>query len=303
MKEPQLPVISSIEVANYVVCPQAWALKQTPHPKCVENSDPVRFGTSETKSARQDWVQRQEVSFRLHHYTRFLLILLGVLVSALIVLDTLRTSHHDSIKDTPTVISSQLVEELKQKSGLDSGDIPHEIYLLLLILAVIIVIIDFFLRKRGEIQKKGGLESNSQIISIKGSAKSDQQSLVSDSLGLSAKPDALIKEKGNLIPVLIKPSTAKVRDRHVVELLVNLKLLEEQEKHAAPYGLLLMGANKKRIELKYTEEKKLWLDALLAEMRSIINDGVPALPLPSYHKCKLCDVRSACSYSAYKEDN
>jgi CRISPR/Cas system-associated exonuclease Cas4 (RecB family) len=62
-----------------------------------------------------------------------------------------------------------------------------------------------------------------------------------------------------------------------------------------------MGPEQRSIRIKNTDEKQRWLDSLLDEMRSIL-DGVPAVPTPAFYKCKRCDVRDICAFSAYKPE-
>ena len=117
-------------------------------------------------------------------------------------------------------------------------------------------------------------------------------------VGLSGRPDALIKDDGAVIPVSIKPMSKKVRDRHVIELIAHLRLVEEDEGVRPPYGILLMGKGARKVKIRNTEEKQRWLESLIDEMNSIIG-GVPAVPAPALYKCKHCDVNRICKHSAY----
>jgi CRISPR/Cas system-associated exonuclease Cas4 (RecB family) len=178
--------------------------------------------------------------------------------------------------------------------------IPSEIAYLLLIIGLLIFVWDIFERRSSNIRKKSGLTATSEIISAKGSAHSPSKDYFSKHLGLSSRPDALIREDGFIIPVDIKPMTKKVRDRHVVAMLMHMKLIEEIEGSRPPYGVLLMGTRKRQVRIKNTEEKLRWLDSLIAEMRSI-HEGIPAVPAPARYKCKHCDVRGICEYSQHEE--
>jgi CRISPR/Cas system-associated exonuclease Cas4 (RecB family) len=174
--------------------------------------------------------------------------------------------------------------------------VPTEIVLLLLILGLIIFMWDLFERRSSSIRKEAGLEEKTELISLRGGTCLPSKECFSPSLGLTSKPDALIKEEGYVIPVDVKPMTNKVRDRHVIALFAHMRLIEETEGKRPPYGILLMGEKRRRVKIKNSEEKQRWLDALLEEMRSIC-DGVPAVPAPSTYKCRSCDVHGICKYS------
>lgn len=180
-------------------------------------------------------------------------------------------------------------------------DIPVEILLLLLLLGLIIFMWDLFDRRSVSFRKTSGLDDKSELISLRGGEFLPGKDLYSATLGLSSKPDALIKEDGFVIPVDIKPLSNKVRDRHIVAMMINLLLIEESAGVRPPYGILLLGKDKRRVKIKNSEEKQRWVAALLDEMRSIAG-GVPAIPAPAPYKCRHCDVRDGCEHSLAKEE-
>ncbi len=125
------------------------------------------------------------------------------------------------------------------------------------------------------------------------------KSYASAELGLRGKPDAVIREKNQIIPVDIHPLANKIRDRHVVQMLAHLRLMEENEGVRPEHGILLMGKNQRKVLLKNTPEKQRWLETLIDEMHSIM-DGIPAVPSPTPQKCRACDVRGICEFSLAK---
>ena len=62
-----------------------------------------------------------------------------------------------------------------------------------------------------------------------------------------------------------------------------------------------MGQKGRIVKVKNTPEKQRWLETLLDEMNSIL-DGVPAVAAPSFKKCKVCDVKNRCKFSAVKKE-
>jgi len=178
--------------------------------------------------------------------------------------------------------------------------IPIEILVILLILGVIIFIWDILMRQSAKLKVDGGLGEKSQLVAVSGSSKIPGRVYSSAQLGLSSQPHSLIKEDGFLIPVDVVPSSKKVKDRHVVQMLVHLRLVETIEGKRPPYGILILGREQRSVRIKNTPEKQSWLDDILDEMRSILA-GVPAVAKPSYYKCKGCDVREFCKQTTFKD--
>ena len=293
-------IISAEEVANYVVCPEAWRLKY------IEQSSTRRSSSgSDGTKLRKEWAERQDLSSQLRKYAKIVYMLLVCLVIIVFLLEQRRALlGSQSGKNIRPAIEQQ------QDPGETAGKyfqrivrhshkaVPTEILLLLLVLGVLIFLWDLFERRSSTIQKESGLSKKTEVISAKGSSELPAKKFQSSSLGLSSKPDALLKSGRDIIPVDIQPLTNKVRDRHVIPVFVHLRLIEEEERIRPPHGVLIMGKKKRRVEIKNSPEKQRWLDSILDEMRSII-DGVPAVPAPAKLKCKNCDVREICEHSAY----
>ncbi len=298
--------ISSAEVANYVVCPEAWRLKFV----SKENRPTRSSAPHEAGAIRKNWVKEQELSRTLRGYAKIVYLLIVLVVIVVFLMDIKRSlSTRTALKPvvseaqlhpTPAVNSAE--SEIRLNGTITEAirhskkSIPAEIAYLLLIVGLLIVIWDLFERHSSKIRSDSGLTEDAEIIAAKDSAEQPAFECVSETLGLSSRPDAVIKEDGLLLPVDIEPMGSKVRDRHVVAMLVHLRVLEEHQGSRPPYGVLLMGKKKRQVRIKNTEEKQRWLSSLLEEMRSI-RQGVPAIPAPVYAKCKNCDVNSICEHS------
>lgn len=270
-------LITANELASYVVCPEAWRLKLT------EESTPKGFQAKlEAGKSRRKWAEEQELSHTLRYYAKVVYALLSGIVGLVFVLEHYR---------------SNFLKNLHYKIDIH---VPDEILFLLIFLGLLIFMWDFFQRRSKKIKTEGGLSETSQMQAIKGSEKTPLKYYRSTELGLSAQPDALISENKQLIPVIIKPTTNKIRDRHVVELLTCLRLIEEEQGQPSAYGILIMGKEKRQVKIAYTEEKRRWHQTLIEEMRSILEDGVPAVPAPAAYKCGRCDVEKICQHSALK---
>jgi CRISPR/Cas system-associated exonuclease Cas4 (RecB family) len=173
--------------------------------------------------------------------------------------------------------------------------VPTEIALLLLVLGLLIFMWDLFDRRGKKLSGQSGLAHTVPLISIKGSSRLPEREFYSKKHALISEPDALIKEKGYIIPVDVKPLSKKVRDRHVIKMTLHMKLIEELEGKKPPYGIILLGKDQERVEIENSAEKHLWLDSLIGEMRSIL-DGIPAAPAPGRAKCAHCDVAEHCNH-------
>lgn len=180
---------------------------------------------------------------------------------------------------------------------IDPG-IPTELLALMLLLGVIVMFWDILDRRSKQIRKTSGLGEKSEILALQGSASLPSKEYSSETL--SSRPHGLLREDRAIIPVDVYPMSKKVRDRHVAQMLVHLRLIEEIEKVHPPYGVLVMGKEARSVRIKNTPEKQRWLDTILDEMRSIAS-GVPAIPSPTFYKCRSCDVREICAHSAYHE--
>jgi CRISPR/Cas system-associated exonuclease Cas4 (RecB family) len=283
-------IITAAELANYVVCPEAWRLKYLGLGERRGNER-----TTESREIRAEWARKQDLSSRLSAYAKIAYILLVLLAVVVFVLEHNRAEYVGAI----------LSHYHDADGGADKvkaarSNVPTEILSLILVLGLIIFMWDFFERRSRTLRKSSGLGEKAEAIAVKGSSDLPPKQYFSKTLGLKSKPDALAKEGNTIIPIDIHPLTNKIRDRHVVQLLVHLRLIEEIEGVRPEYGVLLMGKAQRQVHVKNSPEKQRWLETLIDEMRSIM-DGVPAVPSPAPFKCKTCDVRSVCVHSVYRE--
>ncbi|MBP9837233.1 MAG: Dna2/Cas4 domain-containing protein [Proteobacteria bacterium] len=275
--------LTASDLANYVVCPEQWRLKFFKFGG-IKETDRLTEG----KAKRQEWIDKGSLSKKLGYYARIILILLFILTIVVFIYDHRRNEFISHIIT-------------KQNTYISINEIPEEIVALILMLGALIFIWDLFERRKNKLSKEIGITTNINNLSLKEQNSKDSSELISESLYLRSKPDAIIKENNITIPVDIHPMTNKVRDRHVVQLLLHLKIINELTNKTPEYGVLIMGKDKREVKIKNTPEKQTWISSLIDEMRSII-DGVPSIPTPAFYKCKSCDVKDICSYSAYSEN-
>ncbi len=283
------PIITAAEVANYVVCPEAWRLKLTLK-GAAERQETER--TEQSREARKAWVEQQDLSSKLRKYAKIAYLLLFALVITVFLWEHKRGGN---IRGGPKSLGTS-------EPILAAGEIPSEILYLLLVLGLIIFMWDLFDRRSKSIQKDSGLGEKAETISVRGSSQLPEKDYESKSLGLRSKPQAVVREEAHLVPVDIYPLAKKVHDRHVVPLFIHMRLMEEVDGERPPYGLLLMGEEQRRVKIINSEDKQRWVETLIDEMHSIL-DGVPAVPTPSKYKCMRCDVRGICKFSLSKDQS
>lgn len=278
-EERSLVLISDAEVGDYAVCPESWRLKYVDK-KLFRRTE--RSAT--TQKQRSNWVKVQDLSTQLKRYAGIAYGLLVIFVFVVFLLDR----HNELQEDSIIYKASNLWSE-------SNGHHWDRIYIIIIILGVIIFVWDLFDRKSKVSKKEAGIDENARALAVKDSSLIPERQYLSEENGLSSKPDAVYKIDKHIIPVDRYTSTNKVRDRHVLRLLLHMRLIGDVDGIEPPYGLLIMGPKARTVRIESNDERRRWLDSVIAEMRAII-DGVPAEPLPSEVKCLHCDVKSICKF-------
>ncbi len=177
----------------------------------------------------------------------------------------------------------------------DAAKSDTELILLAILIVVAVIIIDATSMMSKRLQSKTGIAPDAKAIGIDGFDTLPVKDYISDIQGIAGRPDAVIVEEGNLIPVERKPLSKKLRDRHVAQLLIYMRLIEEFEGKKPPYGYLILGEKCRRVKVKNSDEKQKWLQTKLDEMREILNDNAEPIPSPFKPKCKRCSFKEQCS--------
>lgn len=82
MARKEYDTITASEVANYVVCPEAWRLK-----RFQDGRKRTTDRSVEGQKRRQDWVEKQDLSEKLRAYTKVAYALLVLIVILVFILD------------------------------------------------------------------------------------------------------------------------------------------------------------------------------------------------------------------------
>lgn len=120
--------------------------------------------------------------------------------------------------------------------------------------------------------------------------------LVSETHGLSGKPDYLLEEDDGLVPIEVKsgnaPSNGRPYPSHRMQLAVYFLLIEDALGETAPYGLIRYRDETLRVE--NTDELREQLLQVVAEMQDVLQDGEAYRSHNFSRRCAGCSVAYAC---------
>ena len=121
-----------------------------------------------------------------------------------------------------------------------------------------------------------------------------EKPLYDSRIGLSGKPDYIVNQGENIIPIEVKSSkiTQAPYDSHIFQLAAYCKLVENHYKVRPPYGILHYPNRTFRID--YTSNLENDLLDLLIDMRAKINRKVIERSHNSPQRCAGCGYRSYC---------
>ena len=195
----------------------------------------------------------------------------------------------------------EMAEAIHQVGLIDT----HYLLYTVLVMSTYIVVNDVVRAIKKRESRTGLTPSQSLELTIDGSKKHQVKTYISEIQGISGRPDAVILENGFFIPVERKPIGNKVRDRHIAQLLVYMRLIEEFEGKKPPYGYLIIGKSARKVKIYNTPERQRWLSIQLDEMKQIVAEKTKAVAQPQKNKCAHCKVQDHCDsrFSAHSPLN
>lgn len=263
-------IIAAGEVGAFSVCPMSWKLKWIDKEVGKETSS-VALG----QQLHKDWSLVFEESLLLGRWIRYLAVLIT----------------------TATVVFLLLHPADVPLTGLVTISVRNNGLQLVVLAAITFLVIRSFLKAAQKRHRETGFTVDAVAVAMEGSSIIPAREYISTIQGLAGKPDALVQEDGDILPVERKPLAKKLRDRYVAQLLVYMRLVEEFEGRRPPKGYLLLGPDCRRMTVENSESKQKWLGTLLEQMRKVL-DGGEARPAPHPAKCSKCDVRHRCAARA-----
>jgi CRISPR-associated exonuclease Cas4 len=120
-------------------------------------------------------------------------------------------------------------------------------------------------------------------------------------LGISGKPDCLIRTADGVVPVELKksrkpPTRGEVYPNHMIQNLAYCALVEDQMNERVPYGLVIYAGEQVR-RVDFTEANRRWLLQVVSEVRAARG----LITLNRNHnqrgRCSGCGLREQCSQS------
>lgn len=149
----------------------------------------------------------------------------------------------------------------------------------LIIFAIFLIVAAVLLTLRGRnARQEQGLPPGKVIYDDATRGGEEAKALYSARLGLSGKPDYLVRRNGTIIPVEVKSQRAPNQpyDSHIYQLAAYCMLVEDCLGSRPPFGIIRY--NDRSFQIDYTDGLEQSLDELLAAMRE--------------HKLSVCPPRS-----------
>ncbi len=164
------------------------------------------------------------------------------------------------------------------------------------ILFIFLLALIFFWQS-GRQRKEAGLPGGRVIYTDTRGWGKLERPLYNDLLGLTGKPDYLVQEKGQIIPVEVKSGRAPESpyDSHIYQLAAYCLLVEKSYGKRPPYGII--HYENRDFAVDYTPELESSLLDLLAEMR---RDELKREVERSHEqaaRCARCGFKKACDQS------
>jgi CRISPR-associated exonuclease Cas4 len=117
-------------------------------------------------------------------------------------------------------------------------------------------------------------------------------------LGISGKPDCLIRTSDGIVPVELKKSkrpTARgeVYPNHMIQNLAYCALVEEQFGERVPYGLVIYAGHQVR-RVEFTDSNRTWLLQTIAAVQAARRQREAKRNHNQRGRCSGCGVREKC---------
>lgn len=124
-----------------------------------------------------------------------------------------------------------------------------------------------------------------------------EKPLFHQGLGLTGKPDYLIEQNGQIIPVEVKSGRAPDApyDSHIYQLASYCLLVEKTYGKRPPYGII--HYHDRNFAIDYTQELESKLLDILAEMKRDSRKGSIPRSHDQASRCAHCGFRKACDQS------
>jgi CRISPR-associated exonuclease Cas4 len=125
--------------------------------------------------------------------------------------------------------------------------------------------------------------------------------LRSNALGISGKPDCLVRTTDGTVPVELKnsskpPARGEVYANHMIQALAYCALVEDQMKVRVPYALVIYAGQQVR-RVAFTDERRRWLLQTVHEVEVARTRLTANRNHDHRGRCLGCGVRAHCDQS------
>lgn len=162
------------------------------------------------------------------------------------------------------------------------------LFLILLVLGLLLLV----LSRRGRV--RSGLPRGRVIYTDTGGWQRTERPLFSREFSLTGRPDYLVRDGSDLVPVELKSGRAPVQPypAHVLQLAAYCLLVEECYDRSVPYGIIKYAD--RAFEVDYTAELEGELLATLDDMRVDLAAGDAPRSHDDPYRCGACGHREQC---------
>jgi CRISPR-associated exonuclease Cas4 len=163
-------------------------------------------------------------------------------------------------------------------------------------LALFLFLLALILFRQSAIQRKSsGLPGGRIIYTDTRNWGKLEKALYDPDLGLSGKPDYLVEQDGDIIPVEVKSSRAPETpyDSHIYQLAAYCLLVERTYGKRPPYGILHYTGRDFAVD--YTKELESSLLDLMKDMQQSKKSREVSRSHSEFQRCQKCGFRTTCN--------
>jgi CRISPR-associated exonuclease Cas4 len=168
--------------------------------------------------------------------------------------------------------------------------------LLVAVTAIVLALLLFWLSARS--RRKTGIPDGEVFYQDLAGQPFAAQDLRSLTLGISGKPDCLIRTSDGIVPVELKkskrpPARGEVYPNHMMQNLAYCALVEEQLGERVPYGLVIYAGQQVR-RVEFTDSNRKWLMLTISAVQAARLQKEARRNHNQRGRCSGCGVREKC---------
>jgi len=168
--------------------------------------------------------------------------------------------------------------------------------LLMAATAMVLALVFFWLSARS--RKRTGIPAGEVFYQDLVGQPLAARDLRSPKLGISGKPDCLIRTADGIVPVELKkskrpPARGEVYPNHMIQNLAYCALVEEQLRERVPYGLVIYAGQQVR-RVEFTDSNRKWLMHTIAAVQAARLRKQAKRNHNQRGRCSGCGVRDKC---------